>query len=439
MELLYNFCSDEEENALGNKNYLIFYNKISGKLRIFYYSPDIITNGTTTIAQFRTDHPHWMFAFNQAYASQYWEFSQGTNETCTSLLTTSENRAATLGWNCFDVELAYDPSIKNNNHLSISFFDQNISSLTLNGYLYTDTNGSIISSNINNTAEPLISLIGSYAKDAIQKAYDEGVKVKKEPATRSAIGGLLGSLGAHIIMTGINNLFSSFIARFDKQNETKSTVEVYSEGSASYTGNIFSNTPSSIVPIQNLRLPGTEPNETDYISPFYDKVLGAWAIREIPQIAIDDVLTPTVYPASGYNKDYKYFCVDYTRTVYFPSFSKTEILINPETLACISDYEVSIEYFILAKQNGQDFTTMNRNQYLKDCVYEEQDTSSTSFSTAKTLIYKLGNTIEFENNDINKPLYSYKASLGDDVILKQLQQSITYKTPMTQDFTNLIH
>lgn len=25
-ELLYNFCSDEQENALGNKNYLIFYN-----------------------------------------------------------------------------------------------------------------------------------------------------------------------------------------------------------------------------------------------------------------------------------------------------------------------------------------------------------------------------------------------------------------------------
>ena len=158
-----------------------------------------------------------MFAFNQAYASQYWEFSQGTNETCTSLLTTSENRAATLGWNCFDVELAYDPSIKNNNHLSISFFDQNISSLTLNGYLYTDTNGSIISSNINNTAEPLISLIGSYAKDAIQKAYDEGVKVKKEPATRSAIGGLLGSLGAHKLIIYFHHLLQDLTSRMKQK------------------------------------------------------------------------------------------------------------------------------------------------------------------------------------------------------------------------------
>lgn len=438
-ELLYNFCSDKNENTLGNKNYLIFYNKISGKLRIFYYSPDIITNGTTTIAQLRTENPTWMFAFNNAYASQYMEFMTGNKEACSSLVTTSDNRSTSLGWNCFDIELAYDPSIGDNNHFGISFYDQNISSLTLKGFLNSKAKGSISTTNVTNSMNPIINLIGDNASEAIEEAYENGVKNKKAENNKSVIGGLLGSLGSKIITTGINHLFSSFIARFDKENEEESLIEIHSEGTADFSGNIMSSIPSAIPPIQNLRLPGTEPNSTDYISPLYDKVLGAWSIREIPQIAVDDVLTPTVYPAQSKHPDYKYFCVDYNRYVHFPAFTKTEILVNPETLACISDYDVSIEYFILAKQDGIDYTLKNHNQYLKDCVYERQrDSGSDSFSSAETLIYKLGNVIEFENSDINNPLYSYRKSLGDDIILKQLQTEVTYKVPATQNFDNLI-
>lgn len=52
-QLVYNFCSDTIENAEGGKNFIIFYNILSGKLRVFYYNNNFITTSTATIAQFR--------------------------------------------------------------------------------------------------------------------------------------------------------------------------------------------------------------------------------------------------------------------------------------------------------------------------------------------------------------------------------------------------
>ena len=146
-ELVYNFCADEIENTGGNKNYLIFYNKLTGKLRVYYYSKNIVTEGTMTVAQFRTSIETPLFNFNKGYYSSSLYDPARLDEVCTSNITSSGSKATALGWNCFEVELAYSP-IYENAHLHIGFYDQNIRLIKLKGILSLTTDGTIITTDI---------------------------------------------------------------------------------------------------------------------------------------------------------------------------------------------------------------------------------------------------------------------------------------------------
>lgn len=218
-ELVYNFCSDTIEND-GRKNYLIFYNKLTGKLRVFYYNRDIVTDGSATIAQFITSDPTRLFYFNEGYFSSPLNMGNSFCEVQTSNISSSETKATTLGWNCFEIELAYDPYIEDQN-LSVSFFDQNIAKILLSGILEAKTDGTIISTSVSNPLKPLVNLVGNTAGDAIQNAYEKGVKNKKTGGnTRSKFGELLGSVGSNMVSSGLNLLFGSFLGEIRSDERT---------------------------------------------------------------------------------------------------------------------------------------------------------------------------------------------------------------------------
>lgn len=447
-ELVYNFCSDEAENIGGNKNFLIFYNKLTGKLRVYYYSRNVVTNGTTTVAQFRTSSASRLFDFNSGYYSIPYNGGVGPIEVCTSNLTNSGSHATAYGWNCFEVELAYDP-IATNEHLHIGFYDQNISKLTLSGILSFETDGTIITTNVENSLKPLLNLAGNAAGKAMQDAYVNAHKSKKS----TKFGAALGSLGSKIVSSGLNLLFGSFLGRFDKEVELKSTVELKTEGKAEFTGKIQSNIASAIVPIQNLLIPGAPASEHDQLSPLYNMPLGAWNVLNLPTIRLDDVLTPTVYPVTPQPSGYKGYCVDYKRSLQKMPFGKEDIIINPETMACIDDYEVTVDYYVISKFNGEYCLADggNYNQYLTKCVYEETYTDeewnkvkendhtpyTEEYRKIKTMFYELSDyAAEFENSSFSMPQYTFATWIDDDAILKSLQQTVKYKQPKTRYYTN---
>lgn len=447
-ELLYNFCSDEFENAEGGKNYLIFYNKLTGKLRVYYYSKQTITNGTTTIAQFRTSSPSRLFNFNDGYYSLPFYGGNGPIEVCTSNITNSGSHSTSFGWNCFEVELAYDP-IAPNNLLHIGFYDQNIKSLYLSGILNLQTDGTIITTDINNPVKPLLNLAGNAAGKAMEDAYVNARKGKRS----TKFGAALGSLGSKIVSSGLNLLFGGFLGIFDKTNETRYTVELKTEGTAEFTGSIQSNISSAITPIQNLRIPGTEASDKDNVIPNYDQSLGVWNVVKLPTIELDDVLTPTVYPVTPQPSSYKGYCVDYQRSLYKVPFKKEDIVINPETMACISDYEVEVDYYVISKFDGKYRLAEDGNydQYITKCVYEEEFSEdewenvkkndktpySEEYRRIKTIFYELPDYIaEFENTSFSSPQYTYATWINDDAILKNLQQNVKYKQPRTRIYSN---
>lgn len=201
-------------------------------------------------------------------------------------------------------------------------------------------------------------------------------------------------------------------------------------------------------------IPGTPASESDHVLPLYDKALGAWNVRNLPRIRLDNMLTPTVYPVTpARDKKYKEYCVDYERSLEKMPFGKDDIEINPETRACISDYDVKVDYYVISKFDGKYFLadTGNYNQYISKCVYEEQYTANEweeikeddktpyteDYRKAKTMFYELNDFwAEFENSSFDMPQYTFPASVSSDAILNSLKQSVKYKTPRSMIFSN---
>lgn len=412
-ELLYNFCSDTQENAEGGKNFIIYYNVILGKLRVFYYNKDFITTGNATIAQFKADRATRIFNFNKELYSPSIEEAPSIQEITRTNLTTFENKATGLGWNCFDVLLAYDP-ISSPEYLHIGFYDQNIKTITLNGILNMETNGTVTTTSVSNPLNWLIEVGGEAAGNAAQKAWDNGIRGKKDEKTR----GVIGSLVSGIVTKGIGNLFGSFIAKFNKVDEKKSTIELTSEGKVDFNGSINSVQSAAIPSLQNILMPGASSNGNNQVLPHYDKQLGVWNIKKLPTVKLDDVLTGEFYnvptPTSLPSNIYCYVA-DYHRGASFSLLDKDDIVINPEILEYIESYEVATSFYVVTKYKG----TENRypNQYLKKCIYETSLTNEWTESVKKTLFEDIDtqfwlaeNYAEFQFQDAGNPQFTFSSN-----------------------------
>lgn len=87
------------------------------------------------------------------------------------------------------------------------------------------------------------------------------------------------------------------------------------------------------------------------------------------------MLTPLIYPVPvpSYvpnSKDFIAFCVDYYRGHFAHPFGKEDVIINPETMACIRDYDVQVDYFVISKVEDEYMLSDagNYNQYLVRCA-----------------------------------------------------------------------
>lgn len=390
-ELLYNLCSDSNLNVQGNINYLIFYNKIRGILRFYIYnSNNTSTGGKDTFAHLISNSP-----------SRIWDFSQGitalnpddsVNGTYVPNRTNNNNvtSSLTMGWNCFETELAYDDSsASSHGTIGVSLVDLFHYDLYFKGILTGGATGNLIFPGTNSSGGAALQQYASTAKSTLSeiKTIIDATKGKVASGSGTNSSNQI-KVGAEAIISIasagigiIQNLFGLFDNSSSNESEATDNLTITLDTKFNGSGSIESATSTvGVASVSGLLLPGHAPNSEDIVIPHYNEKLGAWNIVNTPTVLLDSKYTPLVYEVLQGPPGYRTFGVNRER---YHSLGSISVVVNPETLACIDGYDYTVSYQYYYKYAGEyvgrelngDYPVWGyctpKKQYLKKCIYEE--------------------------------------------------------------------
>lgn len=387
-EMLYNICSDEIINENGYKNYLIFYNKITGVLRVFYYMRDL----PSSVAKDSFAH------FSSTSASRLWDFNQGmfsalpggpsTGAYVPNRTNSPVATALCNGWNCFDIELAYDTSGDAGKYFSIALLNQISFDFRLKGILAGNASGSLTFPGTSSSGTPSFQQYASAAKETLQNinqiidTTSRSQSKQQESQTKLSTSAIITIVSSAIgIVNSVYGIFRQALSggASDKPSATDN-LTISMDAVVDAEGSIDTQTPAQASSIANLHIPGNAVSPSDMVAPHYNETLGAWNITSTPTVFLDNEYTPVVYEVQSGPTWSRQYGVNYNR---YHSLGGVTVSVNPETLKYLKSYDYTVTYYYLYKYDGNyfgrtleglDATNLycfDPEQYLKNCVYEE--------------------------------------------------------------------
>lgn len=158
-----------------NSPYLIFHNRYTGILKVFYYLQNSSFHPNNHgIWQISTDVPSSLFAFQNNPISK---ISEKQNEVhFVSTVTNNATGGFTTGWNCFQIEMAYDPM--QSGCLNISALTSNSVQLSFSGNLEAETSGLILSSKGSNSYSTYSNGVAKAAGDGAKKWIEKKLSIR---------------------------------------------------------------------------------------------------------------------------------------------------------------------------------------------------------------------------------------------------------------------
>lgn len=303
-------------NGYGERgmNYLIFHNKYTGILKVFYNLEQNQSNlQNTAIWKLHFENPQSFLAFSDKYARL--SSDKSVRDIYLSNISNDESKGYTVGWNCFQVELAYDPDFVEG---SIQFIPMSMttSSVKFDGTFKSGTSGVIISTTTSNPLNGLVKGIANVAgKKAESWVSDEIKNMKFGNTLKNALSSGAGSL----VKSGIGAALGSFVGVFSKTTQTTQSVQLKTEGSVELEGEIKTLQTGLIKPLSM----SISINDVGR--------LGVWCLAKEPSILVN----PYVHLV-GQNSliDYMY---DYEMHVSTDGDNTCHVIINP-------DLEKTIKY-----------------------------------------------------------------------------------------------
>lgn len=301
----------------GNSPYLIFHNRYTGILKVFYYlSSDSFYPNNHGIWQIDIDTDTSLFAFQNNPISKISEKNKDTYYV--SNITSSATHGFTIGWNCFQIELAYDPS--QSGWLTISTLASNTVELSFTGNLEAETEGLMTTSNGKN----------SYGSGIAKIAGNEAGNWIKNRINDNTILGISTSIiseGVKAIVTaGVGSVIDALTGLFKSDNSSKS-LQLTTNGTFEFEGTATFNSTTGIAPIE-LNL---DPSNIGY--------LGVWGLQEEPTLLFTPyavLKSPQEY-TNGYTREYLVNIVNSNATA--------SIVLNPELKQYISTSSLTTSYY----------------------------------------------------------------------------------------------
>ncbi len=301
-------------------DYLIFYNKYTGILKVFYYNRGSFLNNNAV----------WEF-FDEKYHGY---FNQGTTFTApldktaiqrvgVNCLSNNTTLGIDQGWNCFQIPLTYTG--KTDGSINVYSKVLNITDLTLAGNYKETTTGTIIEDHYSSSPNLLQKGANSLAK-AGGKAAEKWVKKEAEKGLSNVSSGIFKNIGnmvadglaglakggiTSMIKGGLNALFGSFLGTKTVNEPTIQTVELSTNGTIELKGQMTGNNSIPVLPLTAVK---------------YDKGFGAWNLASAPILDVtgtyhEIIARPDI--ASAYNCKYsgKYYSLS-----FLPRYN---VIINP--------------------------------------------------------------------------------------------------------------
>lgn len=307
------------DDVADNIRYIALYNQRTGFLKILYYlkSNSYANNGGAWNLEFTSPQKFLNHTSELAIPQNtgnllYWGCSNGMKQ---------GNKGFMVGWNGFQIQLAYSPNSTDDYALDIS------SNILLNGEMdllgtsKSYSQGTILTHGSTNPlsglTSDLASVFGAEAKDFIQEKVDSGLF--RNVSSRSLISGI----GGAIVKYGANKIFSKLTASFSQPTTTRSDLEFSTTGEFNITGNVSFDLTS---PARSLRT---------YFSKSYVGEVGVWNLADQPIIYIDPRADHVPDPMDDTYKEYTYRMRGISRYAY-------DLRINPELQPYIKDQWVDI-------------------------------------------------------------------------------------------------
>ncbi len=357
-------------------NYLIFHNKYTGILKVFYYlerTQSALQN--TAIWKLHFEIPQSCLAFSGDYATP--ANKKDISDIYLGNITNEDSKGYTLGWNCFQTELSYDPNLTGGT-LQIIPSSMTTSNIHLSGNFDAETKGLIISTTnsnpLNNAVKGTAKFVGEKAESWVKKAV-QGDAFKK-------ISSLVVKGAGSLVSSGISSLLGSFIGGFNKEQQTVQSVQLNTTGTITLDGQITSLQSGIIMPL------------TFSISPNDVGKLGVWCLT--------DALFLRISPYALHKEQSSISVYAQMYEITGPYFYRTDLddvfVLNPDLSAQIKRYDLSWEIYevdSIVRPNAlrQQFVD-GRLPFLRDNLYRNLYLPTNNLVTDVYLKDQNGNPLE---------------------------------------------
>lgn len=301
----------------GNSPYLIFHNRYTGILKGFcYLSPGSFHPNNYGVWQISTDNPTSLFAFQNNPITKISD--KQANDYYVSNITSNASHGFSIGWNCFQIELAYDPS--QCGWLTISTLASNNVTLSLSGNLKADTKGLMTASQGND----------NYGKGVAKIAGDEAgnwINTKINDKTILGIPASIVSEGVKSIVSwGAGSIIGAITGLFKNDNTVKS-IQLTTNGTCDINGSATFQSTTGISPLKI----SIEPTDVGY--------LGVWGLKEEPTLLFSPyaAIKSSQEYTNGYTREYNVSIVN--------SGAKASLIVNPELYKHVNKINVKTDYY----------------------------------------------------------------------------------------------
>lgn len=344
-EMVYNYCINYLPGEL-NKNYLIFYNKFTGILRIFYYNNNQIAPSSVSFWRFEITASTsmlnatgiWSMPMSERVSSPYVYVSN---------ITSVPSKSISMGWNCFDVELAYDDQIINKNaRFNINIYNIDKEKIKLSGDLQIETEGVIVtatSSSFPAWTRKSSKVAGDEAKGFLQKML-------KKTSLNGKISSIVSGGVSSLVENGVGRLLGSIVGK--KDNTYNSQVKLTSTGEVKINGELEALNLPNISTLMKNPMPGTRKQANDNFLPSYDLPLGVWSVEELPAVYLCPVRMWGLNGLSSQQSQGVYIGLVHQEDLLYYEPDSIKIKINPALLHLVEKYETKIEYVWTVKTSS---------------------------------------------------------------------------------------